>query len=360
MPAERANGRLSPALPLALGALATAGAVLALLAVPQPALEAWLAATMLWAGLPIGALGFVMMMRLIAGIWKAELMVAMEGAALLLPLAMLAFVPLGLGLGELFHWVGEAQETAFRQAYLADGFMLARTAGGLALLGVLALLAVFRIGPVVAVAAVGLIAYPLVAGMLGVDWLMTLDAHFHSSIFGLYVLSMQMCFALMCAALVSLGLGPARRRPEVVGGLMLASLLVWAYMAFMQYFIIWSGDLPPGVRWYLARSGGGWTALLWAMALLHAVPGFLLLLVPVLKGPRMLMALAATVIVGKALEMAWLVLPAGHGAEAPVLAAALFALATIGLGGLFGGALMLAVRAREHRRPEHEPHGELM
>ena len=343
MPGDRGRDRL----PLALAATGVigAGSVLAMMgAAWEPALKAWLGATMLWSGLPIGALLLLMMMHLIAGVWDDELMIQAEGAVVLMPLAVLAFMPLIFGVGGLFDWVGESQHTRFRELYLSETFLVVRTLFGLGLLVLLAGVLILHRRWVVPVSAGGLILYPIVTGMLAVDWLMSLDAHFHSSIFGLYVMSIQVCVALMCASILTLTDANGVRQPAVVGGLMLASVLIWAYLAFMQYFIVWSGNLPSGVRWYEARAGTPWSQVFWSVALLHAVPGLMLLLGPVLRRPRLLVGIAGAVLVGKALEMAWLVLPADTGAGA--VEAVLFAAATLGLGGLFGAAFILAFRRR--------------
>ena len=342
---RRDQGRLTLALAV-VGVVGTLAALAALGIASEAALKAWLAATMIWSGLPIGALCLLMMMHLIVGVWDDELMVQVEGAVMLMPLAALAFVPLVFGIGELYHWVGRDQHTAFRELYLSEGFLIVRTFIGLGLLSALAALLILARGWSVPVSAAGLVLYPIVTGLLSVDWLMTLDAHFHSSVFGLYILSIQVCVALMCAAMVTMTDRNGVRQPGVVGGLMLASVLIWAYLAFMQYFIIWSGNLPPGVRWYEARAGWPWSQLFWAIAVLHAVPGFMLLLPPVLHRPRLLVGIAGSVLVGKALEMAWLVLPAGNGTAAVWPEAVLFAAAMLGLGGLFGAGLILAFRRR--------------
>ena len=359
MPGEGRRGpEQRPAVAAALAAVGAVGALAVLAAMTiawEPALKARLGATMMWGGLPIGALCLLMMMHLIAGAWDDDLMVQVEGAVVLMPFAALAFVPLMFGVEGLFHWPGEAQDTVFRRVYLSADFLVIRTVVSLGVLLLIAGLLILRLGSAVALSAAGLIVYPIVTTVLAVDWLMTLDAHFHSSVFGLYVLSIQFCVALMCASVLTLTDANGVRRPGVIGGLMLTGVLVWAYLAFMQYFIIWSGNLPPGVRWYEARAGWPWSQLFWAVGLLHAVPAFMLLLPPVLRRPPLLGGIAGAVLIGKALEMAWLVLPAGESTGAGWVQAVLFASAMLGLGGLFAAGLILAFRLRVAARAPRDP-----
>lgn len=330
---------------LLLGGVACAVALLGTAFAAEAALRAWLAAAFFWSGIPIGAVGLLMMMRLIPGAWSDELTVPMEAAVLLMPLAALAILPVLLGVAVLYGWSGQVQETVFRNMYLSEIFFVLRTVLTFAVLGLLSFLLLARRGWSTIVAPAGLIFYVPLASILGVDWLMSLDPAFHSSGFGLYTLSIQMSVAMAAAVAIAILSGSPLRRPGVLGALILSVLLAWTYFAFMPYFIIWSGDLPDGVLWYQRRAVGAWVPVLWAIAVLHAVPT-LLLLFPAIRGSRQaLLAIAAAVLIGKALESAWLVLPA-EGKPAGWFAGVVLIVAMIGLGALFVVFLNRASRAR--------------
>lgn len=302
-------------------AVALAGLLVALAFDPRSALAGWLIGLVLLSSFAIGGLGIAMMMRLIPGRWAAELQPQADRLATLMPLAALAALPLIIGAPWLYPWAA------------ADGFSYLSvpgfTARGVVILVLLAALGAAVAGKrgAVAISAAGLILLPLAGTVLAVDWLMSLDPSFSSSGFGLYVLSMQFTIAVSAMLLMRM----RSRAPEAVarlgGSLLLTALLLWAYFAFMQYFIIWSGDLPHGVRWYRMRGGGIWSAAEYAIALSGLLPAVFLLFAPLRADPRLICLFALTAIAGRWLEIVWLVLPGI--AETPV---AMVSAAVISLG----------------------------
>ena len=148
-------------LALAGGALCAAGLILAALA-GEGAWRGWLAAAATIASVPVGALGLLLIMRLIPGPWARELAPALEAGLLALPAAGIAFIPLLVVLGAIYPWVGEAQPTAFRAAYLsAPGYVL-RTLAWFGLVGGLSAGLLVRRARTPTLASLGLIAYVLV------------------------------------------------------------------------------------------------------------------------------------------------------------------------------------------------------
>ena len=102
-----------------------------------------------------------------------------------------------------------------------------------------------------------------------------------------------------------------------LGSLFLALVLLWAYFAFIQYLVIWSGDLPDGAEWYLRRGQGVWLALISLIATLNAgLPFVVLLSARARQSWPVLIALAAVVVIARVLESLWLSVPA-FGPEAP-------------------------------------------
>ncbi|MDW6023548.1 hypothetical protein SAZ10_17500 [Mesorhizobium sp. BAC0120] len=307
------------------------------------ALGGWLAAFFFWSSLPIGALCLAAMMGLIPGVWRAELQAQAGAALLLLPLAALSVIPVLVGLAGLYSWASAPGSEGFRGIYLSPLFFIGRTVIFFAATGAIALLLLLRPRST-AIAAAGLIVFVLLDTTIAVDWLMSLEPDFHSSGFGLYVLSIQATIALAFLILSSLFAGNPGARTEVLGGLLLTALLLWAYLAFMQYVISWSDNLPASVSWYQQRGRGVWSLFEYAIAMLGLAPLLLLLFPPVRCSRTWLIALCFAVLAGKALEAVWLVLPVAAGR--PGLTAAATLLAFAGIGALNLAAFPTSMRLR--------------
>jgi hypothetical protein len=324
---------------LPTGILTAGGAVLCLAALgiaflsAEAALTGWLAAFAFTASLPLGGLCLTMMMRIIPGIWREELLTSAEAAVLLLPLTLIGALPVLAGLPWIYEWARGAQLTGFKKVYLTPAFFDLRT---LFILGAACWLGgrlIARPDRALSLSAAGLIAFVLLHGILAVDWLMSLDPEFHSSGFGLYILAGQMLSALSMLIMLRLWTAPVRQ-PSILGALLLTAILFWAYLAFMQYFIIWSGNLTQGVVWFKRRGDGAWAIIEYLIALLHLVPLLLLLLPPVRAGRQWLMILSTAVLAGKLLEYAWLVFPSLTANLAVATLAYFLSLAGLGLLGL--------------------------
>jgi hypothetical protein len=320
----------------AVGAGACVATLLIAIFDPHAAIAGWLVGFAFWSSLPIGSLALVMMMRVLGGGWRDELEPAGEGLLLLLPAAALAVVPVLVGMQSLYPWVGEAKE-GFRAVYMSAPLFVLRTGIFFAVTGPLAFLLLIRPARSTPLSAGGLIVFVLLDTTIVVDWLMSLDPEFHSSGFGLYVLCIQMSVALAALILMRLSAGDIGERCGVLGGLLLCAMLFWAYFAFMQYFIIYSNNLPPEVAWYRRHAEGGWSTVEYAIAVLHLGPGFLLFFPPIRRSRGWLAALCVLVLVGSALEMAWLVLPDRGGTT--VLDAIAAAIGLFGLGLMSWAAL---------------------
>jgi hypothetical protein len=331
----------------AAGAILSAACLIAAALRPELGLRAWLAGAFFWSAIPIGAIGLLMMVRLIPGVWANELAAPLEALTALLLLSALAFAPILIGTGALYPWAGAPGDGAFRHVYLTTWFFDLRAIIFFGTLLALAFLLQFRRRWSTPVACMGLIAYTLLGTAVAVDWLLSLDPKFHSSGFGLYVLSIAMTAALAAAIAIAIVSGASLERPGVLGGLMLTALLIWAYLSFMQYFITWSDNLPPGAAWYQRRGVGLWGIAEYVIGALGLAPLGLLLAPAVRRGRPWLLGISAAVLVGKALEAAWLVLP---GAPDPGWALALFSVAAFAGIGLLGVAALLArsrVRPRQ-------------
>jgi hypothetical protein len=170
-------------------------------------------------------------------------------------------------------------------------------------------------------AAPGLGIYCLLATFASVDWLMSLDPHWYSSLFGVYFIVGHGLSAL--AFIVPVALYLSQREPlegilkahhfHDYGKLMLAFVMLWAYVAVSQLLIIWSGHLPEEIGWYLERGQGGWKWLSVALALFHFLLPFLLLLSrDVKRDARLLAGVALLVLAMRWFDLYWLAAPSFH------------------------------------------------
>jgi hypothetical protein len=164
----------------------------------------------------------------------------------------------------------------------------------------------------------GLIVWGLTVTFASVDWVMSLEPHWFSSIFGVLFMGAQGVSALSFAILISAACQQLRPWSDVttpgrvhdLGNLLLAFVMFWSYVSFMQFLIIWSGNRPEEATWYLSRSRGGWQALAILLALLHFVLPFLLLLQRNVKRDlRRLSAIALLLLVMRLVDLYLLVIP---------------------------------------------------
>jgi hypothetical protein len=310
--------------PLLVGGVACALALVLVFLDARAALGGWLVAAVWIGSIPIGALGLLMMMRMIPGPWRDVLGAPTQRLTFLMPVAALAMVPVLAGVGRLYPWVDlplhgyravylsvwtfELRTVVFFAAAIAVAVLLPRAAGG-------------------ALAAGGIIALTLYDTTVVIDWLMTLDPGFHSSGFGLYGMSIQYAIAVSALIVIRLTAGPAEHI-NLLGALLITVLLTWSYLAFMQYLIVWSGNLPQGVAWFAKRGSAGWSVLEYVITISALGPLFLLFFLPVRTGRFWLVVLSFVVMLGKVGELAWLVLPTTADAS---IGLASLVLAMIGL-----------------------------
>lgn len=316
--------------------------VAGLLFAAKTALLSWLVAFLAFSSVPIGSLAILAMVTLVPGSWRALYTRPLLIGATLLPAACAAVLPLLLGMGILYSWTDPsvtAAYPAFKAAWLSPGFFVARQAIYWAvLLGLWLALLLRPIGRI-PIAAGGLIAYALFSSWMGVDLTETVRPDFHSSIWGLLVLSNQWIAAAAFAILASLAVH-GRKAPFSAAGAFTVALLAWAYLHAMQFLVIWSGDLPDEVVWYLDRGTGGWAFATAALFLVQGFGPFFALLSPYVRENRgRMMVIAGLTLAMRPFEAAWLILP-GQGASwiaLLMIPAALVAM--VGLGAFAAGRI---------------------
>jgi hypothetical protein len=337
--------------------------------------RAYLVGYMLWLGVALGGLALLMISRLTGGAWADQIRPALESAAQTLPLLALLFLPIVLGAGLLYPWadkefLGHNEKIQNKAFYLNVPFFAVRAAiyfGVWITLGLSLVRGLRRLGPAPtleqmrrlrAISAVGLGLYGLTITFAVIDWTMSLTPEWFSTIYGAMLATGQLLAGMGFAVAITLlpvvvsGGSWASRSSEPpnhpttqsphkqvlndLGNLMLAFTMIWAYMAFSQFLLIWSGNLPEEITWYLHRLRGGWQWFALAILVLQfAVPFCLLLSRDVKRNPRHLFAIAVLILVMRAVDLFWVIAPSYP--PGVWLAYLLAPFAVVGLGGLWLG-----------------------
>jgi hypothetical protein len=325
-------------------------------------------------GLALGAMAVVMIQYLTGGVWGYLMRRPLEAATRTMPLVAVLFLPLLLGLYDLYGppWLGGDLGDRTRY-YLNLPFFLARAGVyfvvWLALAWVLnswslrmdrtndprLALNLQRLG------AGGLLLYGATITFASVDWVMSLEAPWSSTIYGgMFGMGQVLsAFAFALAVLTLLGDRPplaglmSGLNLRDLGSLLLAFVMVWAYLAFSQYILIYAGNLPEENLWYVRRTTRGWGYIGALLVLLYfALPFALLLSADVKRHRRRLAAIAVLVVAMRVVDLFWLIMPARANRELPPpLADRLFSLATlvdvaavVGVGGVWLGVYLWQLR----------------
>jgi hypothetical protein len=357
---------------LAAGLVGLAALVALALASAVQALAGLLAVALFLLGLPLGALTLLMVHRLTGGRWGAALRGPLRAIVATLPLPLFLLLPVLAGTHLVFPWAGVDPATLPEAArhklvWLAPPWLALRfvacAAVWLALAwAVLGWRPAGDAGDAATAArerrsaALGLVVHALAVTVLSIDWMMSLEPEFHSTIYAMLEAAGEVAGA--CAlAMVLLALAvPVEGLPgggedatlgEDVANMQFGFVAMWAYLAFMQWLIVWAADLPREIHWYMLRGQGGWLVVLWLMVALHfALPAAGFLARPVKRSRRGFLWLGAAVLAGHFLDVWWRVRPP----LAPDMPTALpFDLAAVvGAGGLWA-ALLLFVLADDRR-----------
>jgi hypothetical protein len=286
----------------------------------KPFLEAWLIAWLFWVGIAFGSLACRLLQGLTGGAWTQAVRAPCEAAALTLPLLALLFLPIACWGDVLYPW-GDPSFFAthhwpHKAVYLSLPFFNLRTALTLGI-GTLFAILVLRPGRrEQTICSGGLIAFFLCMNFSATDWVLSLTPEFSSSIFSTILMFSDFVAALAFVVLVTCRTRAAELTPKQchdLGNLLLAFVIFWAYVSFSQLLLVWSGNLPREISWYLPRWSGGWQ---WVALFLvlgqFALPLALLLSKSAKSHPRSLARIAAILLASSLLEMFWLVAPSLH------------------------------------------------
>lgn len=335
-PVVKAIARRSFVIGVAFAIIAIIGAFIR----PGEFYRAYLLGFIAWLGVALGSMAILMIRHLTGGGWGMVIRRILGAAMRTLPLLAALFIPVVLGMKRLYIWAQPLdliQDKHLRehlkditQTYLTTRGFIVRAIIYFAIWNLLSFLltkwsketdragAPDNTSRFKAVSGPGLILYAFTISFAAIDWVMSLDPSWISTIFGLIILIGEvlsaMCFAVVVERILY-NYKPMSEmlRPDFVhdhGKWMLTFVMVWAYFSFSQWLIIWAGNLPAEITFYLKRLSGGWGYIGLILALFHfAVPFTILLSRPFKRDIRKLAWLAAWLMLMRYLDLLWIIEP---------------------------------------------------
>jgi hypothetical protein len=305
---------------------------------PAQFFRSYLFAYVFWAGIALGCLAITLLHHLSGGRWGAVVRRFLESSTRTFPLLALLFLPVLAGMHSLYEWADQQHVAAdqilqHKSIYLNIPFFIVRT-----VIYFLVWIGLSRVlnqwsrkedqtddpalpGKFQWLGGIGLLLYGLTMTFAAVDWMMSLEPHWFSTIYGLLIITGQVLSAFAFVIAVASLMSNYKPLSDIIqplqfhdlGNLLLAFVMIWAYLAFSQFLIIWSGNLPEEIPWYLHRIHHGWQIVAIALVLFHfALPFLVLLSRKTKKNPRNLVIVAAGVLVMRCVDLYWMIGPEFH------------------------------------------------
>jgi hypothetical protein len=319
-----------------VGAVASiAGAIL----VPGSFYSAYLIGFMFWLGLALGCMALLMLHHLVGGAWSIVIRRILESGMMTLPLMAVLFLPILFNLPMLYRWArpdvlndpkADPKMLEIAESYLNfHGILLRYIVYFLIWIGMAYFLnrwsteqdtiagqSTLRFR---ALSSIGLVIYSLTISFAVIDWVMSLQARWISTIYGLIFIAGEALSALCFCVVIETILGKRKPMSEYLdntqvhdhGKLILAFVMVWTYFNFSQWLIIWAGNLPEEIPWYMSRLNGGWEYVgLFLVVFQFAIPFALLLSRQLKREARTLVRLASWILFMRMVDIYWHVEPA--------------------------------------------------
>jgi hypothetical protein len=307
---------------------------------PEQFFRAYLLGFMCWLGVSLGSMAILMIRHLTGGGWGMVIRRILGAAMRTLPLLALLFIPIILGMHKLYIWAQPLDQIADKhlsehlkditKTYLTTNGFVIRAIFYFAIWNLLSYLLSHwsrqtdRAGApdnterFKAVAGPGLILYGFTISFAAIDWVMSLDPSWISTIFGLVILIGEVLSAMCFAVVVERILFNYKPMSEMLspdfvhdhGKWMLTFVMVWAYFNYSQWLIIWAGNLPSEITYYMRRLNGGWGYVGLFIVIFHfAIPFGTLLSRPFKRNIRKLVWLAVWLMLMRYLDLFWIIEP---------------------------------------------------
>lgn len=330
----------------------------------QALFHSYLFAYLYWFCIPSGCLAVLMLHHLTGGRWGYPLRRILEAGSRSLWMMAILFIPVLIGMHDIFDWARPAAVQADpilqQKAWWLNtpGFIARAVIYFIVLLLLATMLSKWSRaqddsgdlkykGKMTALSAPGVILWAFIVTSASVDWVMSLEPHWFSTIYGMLWIVIEvlagMSFAVFVLRLLSDSepikgaIDPLRFND--LGNLMFTFLMLWAYLSFDQLLIVWAGNLKDEIPWYSQRAFGAWAPIAVVLVVLHFfVPFFALLQRRVKRQPGRLSSVALLLVCLTLVDVYWVVVPAYEKAAPKVHWLDLFAL--VGIGGLWLGTFM--------------------
>ncbi len=323
-----------------------------------------------WVGISIGSLALLMLQHLTGGGWGLVIRRVLEAATQTLPLMLILFAPIALGAHWIYRWMDAAEVAshpvlAGKAKYLNLPFFTIR---GVICFAIWITLAYFlnrwsKLQDQTAdrqyakrmstLSGPGMVLLVFAVTFASIDWFMSLEPEWYSTIYGFIFLASWTLSALAFTVAVMAALAKHEPMNRIVaqlhfhdlGKLLLALVMLWSYFAFSQFLIVWSGNLPEEIHWYLPRIHGTWGVLALAVIVLHFAFPFLFLLSRSFKrNSGKLVLVAVLILVMRLFDLFWTIVPSFTHEHFHV--SWMDIVAPIGMGGLWLAAFAWALGKR--------------
>jgi hypothetical protein len=308
----------------------------------QQFFRSYLQAYLLWLGAGLGCAALLMLHHLTGGNWGWVIRRPLEAGAATIPIMAVLFVPILLAVTQVYLWPTERDHLGpHKRAYLSVGAFTVRSVAYLLIWIIIALALLGwsaraeevtspRFGRFLRkFSAAGLLLWGITISLASVDWVMSLEQDWYSTVFGMIFMVGQALTALCVTTIAVAVFVPRAPQPydqrlhretppgtvpaallNDLGNLIFTFVILYTYMAFSQYLIIWCGNIREEVVWYTHRTRGVWRVVGLVLVIFHfAVPFLALLHRRIKRNPRTLVTIAVMLIVMRQLDMIWMISP---------------------------------------------------
>lgn len=346
---------------LIIGLIGLAAVVMGAFVDRERFFHAYMLAVLFWVSIGLGGLFFTMLHHITGATWSVVVRRLSENMMATIPIGAILFIPILFGMHDLYHWshpelVAADKMLQMKSAFLNVTFFSIRTAIYFTVWILLgrALYNASRKQDIEPekdhltrmrnLSGGGMVLFALTITFAGFDWLMSLNPHWYSTIFGAYFFAGSLVSVLAMLTFVAIYLNRKGVLGDKItlehyhdlGKLMFGFTVFWGYIGGSQYFIIWYANLPEETVWYLDRWQGSWQYVTLLIVFGHfALPFITLIFQQVKRNLTIMRLVAGWILLMHAVDLYWLILPTYYGAKHGAHFSWMDPVAIIGVGGIF-------------------------